>query len=46
MATVHQAARHKLPAVHTDRFNVISGELISYGPDRVDQYARPSRAEA
>ena len=44
MATVHHAliislaARHKLPAVYTDRFNVAEGGLISYGPDRVAQY--------
>jgi putative ABC transport system substrate-binding protein len=44
MATIHHAliislaARHKLPAVYTDRFNVAEGGLISYGPDRVAQY--------
>src|SRR5262245_6183556 len=32
------AARHKLPAVYGDRRFVTSGGLISYGPDRVDQY--------
>ena len=32
------AARHKLPAVYSDRHFVTSGGLISYGPDRVDQY--------
>ena len=32
------AARHKLPAVYGDRHFVTSGGLISYGPDRVDQY--------
>jgi putative ABC transport system substrate-binding protein len=46
MATVHHtliislAARHKLPAVYTNRFNVAEGGLISYGPDRVAQYGR------
>jgi putative tryptophan/tyrosine transport system substrate-binding protein len=46
MATVHHAliislaARHKLPAVYTNRFNVAEGGLISYGPDRVAQYRR------
>jgi len=34
------AARHKLPAVYTDRFNVTRGGLLSYGPDRVDQFRR------
>jgi putative ABC transport system substrate-binding protein len=32
------AARHKLPAVYTDRFAVANGGLISYGPDFVDQF--------
>jgi ABC-type uncharacterized transport system substrate-binding protein len=34
------AARHRLPAVYTVRFFVTSGGLISYGPDRVDQFRR------
>jgi putative tryptophan/tyrosine transport system substrate-binding protein len=34
------AARHKLPAVYSDRVFVTDGGLISYGPDRVDQYRR------
>jgi putative tryptophan/tyrosine transport system substrate-binding protein len=34
------AARHKLPAVYGDRHFVTGGGLISYGPDRVDQYRR------
>jgi putative tryptophan/tyrosine transport system substrate-binding protein len=34
------AARHKLPAVYSDRFNVMSGGLLSYGPDRIDQFRR------
>jgi putative tryptophan/tyrosine transport system substrate-binding protein len=34
------AARHKLPAVYTHRIFVTGGGLISYGPDRVDQYRR------
>jgi hypothetical protein len=29
-----------LPAVYSDRFNVIDGGLISYGPDRIDQFRR------
>jgi len=32
------AARHKLPAVYWERFYVAAGGLISYGPDRLDQY--------
>jgi len=45
-ATVHRdlfialAARHKLPAVYTNRFDVIAGGLMSYGPDRINQYQR------
>jgi putative tryptophan/tyrosine transport system substrate-binding protein len=34
------AARHKLPAVYSDRHWATGGGLISYGPDRVDQYRR------
>jgi len=34
------AARYKLPAVYSDRFNIIGGGLISYGPDRIDQFRR------
>jgi ABC-type uncharacterized transport system substrate-binding protein len=34
------AARHKLPAVYGDRHFVTGGGLISYGPDRVEQYRR------
>ena len=34
------AARHKLPAVYSDRYFVAGGGLISYGPDLVDQYRR------
>jgi putative ABC transport system substrate-binding protein len=32
------AAKHKLPAVYYARFFVTAGGLISYGPDRVEQY--------
>ena len=32
------AARHKLPAVYSNRLFVTAGGLISYGPDFVDQY--------
>jgi putative ABC transport system substrate-binding protein len=34
------AARHQLPAVYSDRVFVNGGGLISYGPDRADQYRR------
>ena len=46
LAIVHReliitlAARHRLPAVYSDRFFVTGGGLISYGPDSVDQYRR------
>ena len=46
MATAHRdliatlAARHKLPAVYSNRFYVTGGGLISYGPDFVDQFRR------
>ena len=45
-ATVHRdlivalAARYKIPAIYSDRFIVTRGGLISYGPDRIDQYRR------
>ena len=34
------AARHKLPAVYANRTNVTGGGLISYAPDRADQFRR------
>jgi putative ABC transport system substrate-binding protein len=34
------AARHELPACFSDRIFVDQGGLISYGPDRIDQYRR------
>ena len=34
------AARHKLPAVYSDSYAADGGGLISYGPDRVDQFRR------
>ena len=45
-ATLHRdlivtlAARHKLPAVYSQRVFVTGGGLICYGPDRADQYRR------
>jgi putative ABC transport system substrate-binding protein len=45
-ATVHRdlivtlAARYKIPAIYSNRFIVTRGGLISYGPDRIDQYRR------
>jgi putative tryptophan/tyrosine transport system substrate-binding protein len=35
------AARHRLPTVYNDRAFVTVGGLISYGPNRVEQY-RPA----
>jgi putative ABC transport system substrate-binding protein len=29
-----------LPAIYSDRIFVIAGGLVSYGPDRIDQYRR------
>jgi putative ABC transport system substrate-binding protein len=34
------AARHKLPAVYTERAWVAAGGLISYGASQIDQYQR------
>jgi putative ABC transport system substrate-binding protein len=34
------AARHRLPAVYSNRLYVTGGGLVSYGPDFVDQYRR------
>ena len=33
-------ARYKLPAITYDRFSAANGGLISYGPDRVDNFRR------
>jgi putative tryptophan/tyrosine transport system substrate-binding protein len=35
---IAQANRHKLPSVYANRANVIGGGLISYGPNRLDQF--------
>ena len=32
------AARHKLPAVYSERYYVAAGGLMSYGADKIDQY--------
>jgi putative ABC transport system substrate-binding protein len=40
---VELAAKYKLPAVYSDRFNVIDGGLISYGPDRIEQFRGAAR---
>jgi putative ABC transport system substrate-binding protein len=46
LAAVHRdlivtlAARHKLPAVYSERLFVTDGGLISYGPDMIDQFRR------
>jgi putative tryptophan/tyrosine transport system substrate-binding protein len=34
------AARHKLPAIYSNRIFVTAGGLVSYGPDYVDMYRR------
>jgi ABC-type uncharacterized transport system substrate-binding protein len=34
------AARHRLPAVYPGRWSVTAGGLISYGPDRIEQFRR------
>jgi ABC-type uncharacterized transport system substrate-binding protein len=33
-------ARYKLPAIYYERFFALAGGLMSYGPDRIDQYRR------
>jgi ABC-type uncharacterized transport system substrate-binding protein len=46
-ATIHRellvalAARHRLPAVYSDRQFVVAGGLMCYSTDRVDQYGWP-----
>jgi putative ABC transport system substrate-binding protein len=37
---IRLAAQYRLPAVYTDRADVTSGGLVSYGPERVDPYRR------
>jgi putative tryptophan/tyrosine transport system substrate-binding protein len=44
MAIIHRepiialAARHRLPAVYSERGSVAAGGLISYGPNEAEQY--------
>ena len=40
---VEFAAKYKLPTVYSDRFNVTDGGLISYGPDRIEQFRGAAR---
>jgi putative ABC transport system substrate-binding protein len=46
MAIIHRqtiiavAARHRLPAVYSERRSVTAGGLISYGPGRIEQFRR------
>src|SRR5262249_56402569 len=46
LAVVHReliatlAARHRLPAVYSDRGSIVAGGLIAYGPDWIDQFRR------
>jgi putative tryptophan/tyrosine transport system substrate-binding protein len=37
---IRLAAQYRLPAVYTDRADVTSGGLVSYGPERVDPFRR------
>src|SRR5262249_37539448 len=45
-STIHRhlilklAAQYNLPAIYANRPSVVDGGLISYGPDRVDEYRR------
>jgi putative tryptophan/tyrosine transport system substrate-binding protein len=39
-AIIAQAARHRLPAVYPFRYHVVSGGLISYGPEPREPYQR------
>ena len=40
IALLGGAVACRLPAVHSQRYMVTAGGLISYGPDRVDPYRR------
>jgi putative ABC transport system substrate-binding protein len=39
-AIIALADRQRLPAVYSDHGSIVAGGLISYGPDRLDQYRR------
>jgi putative tryptophan/tyrosine transport system substrate-binding protein len=36
--TIATIARHRLPAIYSERVFVTTGGLVSYGTDRVEQY--------
>ena len=38
--TIATIARHRLPAIYSERVFVTSGGLLSYGTDRIEQYRR------
>ena len=38
--TIATIARHRLPAIYSERVFVTSGGLVSYGTDRVELYRR------
>jgi putative tryptophan/tyrosine transport system substrate-binding protein len=38
--TIATIARHRLPAIYSERVFVTSGGLVFYGTDRIEQYRR------
>jgi ABC-type uncharacterized transport system substrate-binding protein len=38
--TIATIARHRLPAIYSERAFVTSGRLVYYGTDRVEQHRR------
>jgi putative ABC transport system substrate-binding protein len=38
--TIAAIARHRLPAIYSERVFVTSGGLVSYGTDRIEMYRR------